>query len=118
MHGGCFSTLQANPFLWHDPRQSFQRPRKGVRVYYVFKKFLTFSIPGDVGTSFYVLPTDRRQIAFILFFVASVHECVLFYLQRTLYALYANHVQLLNKKINIGPASFKSVGGLDWVYVT
>ena len=40
------------------------------------KKFLTFSIPYDVGNSFYVLPTDRHQMAFMLRFAASVCVCM------------------------------------------
>ena len=83
------------------------------------KKFLTFSIPRDVGNSFLRVANRSASNGFYLISHSfCAYAYVLFYLRRTLYILYANHVQLYNTEVSIRLVRFKIVGGLDWIYVT
>ena len=83
------------------------------------KKILTFSIPRDVGNSFLRAANRSASNGFYLIFHSfCAYACVLFYLRRALYELYANRVQLYDRNIGIRLVRFKIVGELDWIYVT
>ena len=98
--------------LLHPPNQPFSlaRPssilpaaqKRCEGLLCIQKKFLTFSIPRDVGNSF--LRVTNRSASNGLYLISHsfwAYACVLFYLRRTLYILYGNHVQLYDRKVSI-----------------